>query len=58
MKYDYLVVGAGLYGAVFAQKAKEQRARQRAWKKRMDAYKKRLEAEKSVADVEQIDKGE
>ncbi len=23
-KYDYLVVGAGLYGAVFAQKAKEQ----------------------------------
>ena len=24
MKYDYLVVGAGLYGAVFAQKAKEQ----------------------------------
>lgn len=23
MKYDYLVVGAGLYGAVFAQKAKE-----------------------------------
>lgn len=24
MKYDYLVVGSGLYGAVFAQKAKEQ----------------------------------
>ena len=23
MQYDYLVVGAGLYGAVFAQKAKE-----------------------------------
>ena len=22
MKYDYLVVGAGLYGAVFAQQAK------------------------------------
>lgn len=22
-KYDYLVVGAGLYGAVFAQQAKE-----------------------------------
>lgn len=22
-KYDYLIVGAGLYGAVFAQKAKE-----------------------------------
>ena len=24
MKYDYLIVGAGLYGAVFAQRAKEQ----------------------------------
>ena len=23
MKYDYLVVGAGLYGAVFAHEAKE-----------------------------------
>lgn len=23
MKYDFLVVGAGLYGAVFAQQAKE-----------------------------------
>ena len=23
MKYDYLVVGTGLYGATFAQKAKE-----------------------------------
>ena len=23
MKYDYLVVGAGLYGAVFAREAKE-----------------------------------
>ena len=23
MKYDYLVVGSGLFGAVFAQKAKE-----------------------------------
>ena len=22
-EYDYLIVGAGLYGAVFAQKAKE-----------------------------------
>ena len=22
-KYDYLIVGAGLYGAVFAQKARE-----------------------------------
>ena len=24
MKYDYLVVGAGLYGAVFAYEAKKQ----------------------------------
>ncbi len=28
-----------------ARAAKEQRARQRAWKKRMDAYRKRLEEE-------------
>ena len=41
-----------------ARKAKEARAKQIAWKKRMDAYKKRLEAEKSGADVERIDKGE
>ena len=32
--------------ALQARKAKEQRAKQLAWKKRMDAYKKRLEAEK------------
>lgn len=32
--------------ALQARKAKEQRAKQIAWKKRMDAYKKRLEAEK------------
>lgn len=32
--------------ALQARKAKEQRARQIAWKKRMEAYKKRLEAEK------------
>ena len=25
MKYDYLVVGAGLYGAVFAHEAKQER---------------------------------
>ena len=25
MKYDYLVVGSGLYGAVFAHEAKEKR---------------------------------
>ena len=30
-----------------ARKAKEQRARQIAWKKRMDAYRKRLEEQKS-----------
>lgn len=29
-----------------ARKAKEQRARQIAWKKRMDAYRKRLEEQK------------
>ena len=28
-----------------AQQAKEERQRQRAWKKRMDAYRKRLEEE-------------
>lgn len=32
--------------ALQARKAKEQRAKQIAWKKRMEAYKKRLEAEK------------
>lgn len=31
-----------------ARKAKEQRARQIAWKKRMDAYKKRLEEQKVI----------
>ena len=30
-----------------AQQAKEERQRQRAWKKRMDAYRKRLEEEKA-----------
>ena len=30
-----------------ARKAKEARAKQIAWKKRMEAYKKRLEAEKA-----------
>ena len=39
-----------------ARKAKEARAKQIAWKKRMEAYKKRREAEKQ--DVEQIEKGE
>lgn len=32
--------------ALQARKAKEQRARQVAWKKRMEAYKKKLEAER------------
>ena len=33
------------YEDLQARKAKEQRARQIAWKKRMDAYRKRLEEE-------------
>ena len=41
-----------------ARKAKEARAKQIAWKKRMEAYKKKLELEKQRADVEQIEKGE
>ena len=32
--------------ALQARKAKEQRAKQIAWKKRMDAYRKKLEAQK------------
>ena len=31
-----------------ARKAKEQRAKQIAWKKRMDAYRKRLEEQKAI----------
>lgn len=38
------------YEELQARKAKEQRARQVAWKKRMDAYRKRLEEEKAVAE--------
>ncbi len=34
--------------ALQARKAKEARARQVAWKKRMDAYRKRLEEEKAA----------
>ncbi len=41
-----------------ARQAKEARAKQIAWKKRMEAYKKKLELEKQGADVEQIEKGE
>ena len=39
-----------------AQKAKEERMRQRAWKKRMDAYRKRIEQEKAKSDgVSKVD---
>jgi hypothetical protein len=34
-----------------ARKAKEQRARQIAWKKRMDAYRKKLEEQKASAEA-------
>ena len=34
------------YEELQARKAKEQRLRQAAWKKRMDAYRKRLEEQK------------
>ena len=37
-----------LQAMVQAQKAKEARARQRAWKKRMEAYRLKLEAEKDA----------
>jgi hypothetical protein len=33
-----------------ARQAKDERARQRAWKKRMDAYRKRLEEETTLND--------
>ena len=36
-----------------ARKAKEQRAKQIAWKKRMDAYRQKLEAEKAAQSSEQ-----
>lgn len=35
--------------ALQARKAKEQRAKQIAWKKRMDAYRKKLEEQKASA---------
>lgn len=37
-----------LQARVQAQKAKEARARQRAWKKRMEAYRLKLEAERDA----------
>ncbi len=38
-----------------AQQAKEERLRQRAWKKRMDAYRKRLEQEKALQSESSTD---
>ena len=38
------------YEALQERKAKEQRARQIAWKKRMEAYRKRLEEEQARKD--------
>lgn len=38
-----------------AKQASEERARQRAWKKRMDAYRKRLEEEKLSSGAEMPD---
>ena len=38
------------YEDLQARKAKEHRARQIAWKKRMDAYRKRLEQQAAEAD--------
>lgn len=45
-----------LQARVQAQKMKEQRARQRAWKKRMDAYRQKLEAERTAQDTADTDK--
>lgn len=47
--------------ALQARKAKEQRAKQIAWKKRMEAYRKKLEEQKAnaaVADGESCAKGQ
>ena len=41
--------------ALQARKAKEQRAKQIAWKKRMDAYRKRLEAAKQLSEAAAAD---
>lgn len=37
--------------ALQARKAKEQRARQVAWKKRMDAYRKRLQEQSATSEA-------
>ena len=42
--------------ALQARKAKEQRAKQLAWKKRMDAYRRRLEASKDAKLEEFVDR--
>lgn len=39
------------YEALQARKAKEQRLKQVAWKKRMDAYRKKLEAERAATSA-------
>lgn len=44
------------YEDLQARKAKEQRLRQAAWKKRMDAYRKKMEAETGVVKGESDDK--
>lgn len=43
--------------ALQERKAKEARARQIAWKKRMDAYRKRLEAEAAASDASAASSG-
>ena len=43
------------YEALQARKAKEQRAKQIAWKKRMEAYRKRMEEEAQTKAAEQKD---
>ena len=42
--------------ALQARKAKEQRAKQLAWKKRMEAYRRRLEASKDAKLEEFVDR--
>lgn len=37
--------------ALQARKAKEQRAKQIAWKKRMDAYRKKLQEQKAIEEA-------
>lgn len=43
------------YEDLQARKAREQRLRQAAWKKRMDAYRKRLELQKEDTDENSCD---